>query len=631
MIAHLRSRLRRRSRPAAQQPPAAPPGVARTPRATASLDPRFATSWGRLARIALGQDAVPAAPQEEPFDPALATSAARSATRVRARALLAEALEEDRPLEVAVAEAAAALAEANDFDVAWALATGVGRLPGGARAATVGLVVGLHRRRQLDRAWEHAQSLGDEELARFLPVEAVDAALGVGTEAASARARDVAARTDLLSDASLVDLAGRFLVTGDRPTATALVDETRRRGGTAALDERRQRSLELIEASLDPRPTIVPEGAVPFAVIDYQSPDQALASGNVGDYIQTLSLLGNLARFGSVTFTGEDGLGDLATELQGRVRPKLRLPEVTGAMHLLPVNRDFSNGDDVPPGTWMIAFGWHMHPVYDLRYDFPYHPHIRPLFVSFHVNRLDMLSDDALAYLRAHGPVGCRDWTDRPPAAQRRGRRLLHRVPDQHRERRLPARAEVYDGDGVVGVIDLRQPRGRRREPTAVEVHTHQGDEYRHMTLVDGVHAASDLLGDYQRRFHRAVDPAAARVPPADRPRAAGHVPALDRRRRAVPGPDRDAPGRSRAAQDAARDPGARLDHDGGGTRRRGRGGGLRAVARGHRRAGRAGQGAFRGRGRGPADPVRRGLRRCGAAGRRAPGTGRTTTSTRAG
>ena len=42
----------------------------------------------------------------------------------------------------------------------------------------------------------------------------------------------------------------------------------------------------------------------------------------------------------------------------------------------------------------MFAFGWHMHPLYDLRYDFPYHPNIRPLFISFHVNRLDMLTDD---------------------------------------------------------------------------------------------------------------------------------------------------------------------------------------------------------------------------------------------
>ena len=51
----------------------------------------------------------------------------------------------------------------------------------------------------------------------------------------------------------------------------------------------------------------------------------------------------------------------------------------------------------------MVAFGWHMHPLYDLRYEFPYHPGIRPMFVSFHVNRLEMLTDEAVAYLRATG------------------------------------------------------------------------------------------------------------------------------------------------------------------------------------------------------------------------------------
>ena len=30
--------------------------------------------------------------------------------------------------------------------------------------------------------------------------------------------------------------------------------------------------------------------------------------------------------------------------------------------------------------------------------------------MSFHVNRLEMLTDEAQDYLREHGPVGCRDW-----------------------------------------------------------------------------------------------------------------------------------------------------------------------------------------------------------------------------
>ena len=99
-----------------------------------------------------------------------------------------------------------------------------------------------------------------------------------------------------------------------------------------------------------------------------------LTSGNVGDYIQTLALLGNLARHCNVTFSGDDELGELATELQERVPPDLRIPEPKGSVHLVPVDRDFSSASAVPEGTWLFAFGWHMHPLYDLRYDFPYHP-----------------------------------------------------------------------------------------------------------------------------------------------------------------------------------------------------------------------------------------------------------------
>ena len=34
-----------------------------------------------------------------------------------------------------------------------------------------------------------------------------------------------------------------------------------------------------------------------------------------------------------------------------------------------------------------------------------------PIFVSFHCNKRDLLTPDAVEYLRRYGPVGCRDWT----------------------------------------------------------------------------------------------------------------------------------------------------------------------------------------------------------------------------
>ena len=59
----------------------------------------------------------------------------------------------------------------------------------------------------------------------------------------------------------------------------------------------------------------------------------------------------------------------------------------------------------------MLAFGWFMHAIFELHYGFPFHRNLRPIFLSFHCNKRDLLTPDALAYLRACGPIGCRDWT----------------------------------------------------------------------------------------------------------------------------------------------------------------------------------------------------------------------------
>jgi hypothetical protein len=46
-----------------------------------------------------------------------------------------------------------------------------------------------------------------------------------------------------------------------------------------------------------------------------------------------------------------------------------------------------------------------------MRHGFPLHRNLRPIFVSFHCNKRNLLTPDAVEYLRRYGPVGCRDWT----------------------------------------------------------------------------------------------------------------------------------------------------------------------------------------------------------------------------
>ncbi len=155
----------------------------------------------------------------------------------------------------------------------------------------------------------------------------------------------------------------------------------------------------------------VPEPRIPFAAMDYGTPDRYRASRNIGDPVQTLASLGHVVRHQNLRFHGPTDLVDLVRDLQSRVRPEIVLDEVTADVELLTVHRDASTYNQLPPGTWMLAFGWFMHPVYSERHIFPFHDNIRPIFVSFHCNKRNLLTAEAVAYLKRYGPVGCRDWT----------------------------------------------------------------------------------------------------------------------------------------------------------------------------------------------------------------------------
>jgi lipopolysaccharide biosynthesis glycosyltransferase len=460
----------------------------------------YVREWFRLAAAVAGSGR---APGSRAPDPRSATDITRLARRQRAEAGLAEALSQGEPLESATCSSVAALTDLQEWNAAWAMTEGVGRLPGGSTATALGRAVLHHRRRQFDRAWNAVQRLDDETLATFIPVEAVDAALSAGSAEALGRALSIGRAGEVMTTAVVVDLAGRFLAFGERERAAALVAELHSRP-SMVLDERRRLALARVEDWLDRRPHPIPDHAIPIGVIDYTSPDFALASGNLGDHIQTLSLVANLARFSNVRFSGEDGLGTLAGELQGRVRPGLRLAHGAGAVNLIPIDRDFSTAGDVPTGTWLVAFGWHMHPLFDLRYDFPYHPNIRPLFVSFHVNRLDMLSDEALGYLRVHGPVGCRDWTTVFLLLSAGVDAFFTGCLTTTVDAIFPTREAAFRGGRAVGVIDVPE---RAAGPHARDIrsYSHQSDDVRYRSMADGMRAASERLTTYQRDLERVV------------------------------------------------------------------------------------------------------------------------------
>ncbi|MET1132386.1 MAG: glycosyltransferase [Aeromicrobium sp.] len=153
-----------------------------------------------------------------------------------------------------------------------------------------------------------------------------------------------------------------------------------------------------------------PAGTVPFAVLDYKQPDEAFASKNLGDHVQTIASLGHLVRRSGFRFSGETEAVRVAQMLQERVKPERVVDGDDAEVTLYRVQRDATSHDLVPDGTWMLAFGWYMHRQFGTTFDMPFNPRLRPIFVSFHVNAPTFLTEGVIEYLKKYAPVGCRDW-----------------------------------------------------------------------------------------------------------------------------------------------------------------------------------------------------------------------------
>jgi lipopolysaccharide biosynthesis glycosyltransferase len=152
-------------------------------------------------------------------------------------------------------------------------------------------------------------------------------------------------------------------------------------------------------------------GAPVIAVVDYKQPDITSTSSNVGDYIQTISMLGCIARLSNIEIEGHDTLTSAVSQLRARVRQDRIATGQGGKIALTVVDRDATLDVPPPPGTWMLAFGWHMHKSFTDSLAFPFHPSVRPIFISFHCNKQEMLTEDRVDYLKRFAPIGCRDWT----------------------------------------------------------------------------------------------------------------------------------------------------------------------------------------------------------------------------
>ncbi len=459
---------------------------------------RLERNQARLAESILGT--APMAADGDAVQPEAAVLR-QTARRQRALATYADLISQGVPSLTAQMATVRACLEAKDRHLARAFVVGITGPEDELRHLGLGLVVADMP--VLDRAWELFQKASRETLAELAPVEAASAALGVGTADAVDAALWIAQRPGH-SAQTLAALAPRLLVTGHPEIAQKLADEVTERSGELT-DEERAEFAKLDYWFRPVAPAQPPAGALRLGVIDYHQPDQSRASRNVGDYVQTLAMLGNLARFRGVRFTGADGLGELASTIQGRVTDDLHLPSEEKPVHLVPVSRDFSDGDPIPEDTWMVAFGWHMHSSFRLNFGLPYHSHLKPIFVSFHVNRVATLDEPTIAYLQANGPIGCRDWTTVDLLLSAGVDAFFTGCLTTTVNAVYPDLSSVPKAEQLVtAVVDVPE-RIEHSVEGPKHVFTHVDPINRSLSLVDGTRAALDLLDTYQRDYSRVV------------------------------------------------------------------------------------------------------------------------------
>jgi hypothetical protein len=265
----------------------------------------------------------------------------------------------------------------------------------------------------LSQAGDRLRRLPRDVALRLVPAEVVAVEFSADPAAAVATGRALLDRPARPDAETWLDLARHALARDQYELSQRALHRIAGLPGRTADELRREASwlenwVERARAKSTPAPTS--RGHVAVAVLDYNLPDYHRTSANVGDYVQTLASLGHLARHRNVRFHGEPQLRAQVTGLQARVPAEAQLGAADADVRVVPVNRDASSLDPVPEGTWMLAFGWYMHGWFRVHYDFPFHPHLRPLFVSFHVSRPELLSPEGVAYLRQHAPIGCRDW-----------------------------------------------------------------------------------------------------------------------------------------------------------------------------------------------------------------------------
>ena len=142
---------------------------------------------------------------------------------------------------------------------------------------------------------------------------------------------------------------------------------------------------------------------ITLGFLNYRCPTRA--SSNIGDHVQTIGALGQLRSFDLLNLDADPAVRSILDR-----NPTEEQIAVEAPVRIIPVDRDFSILQGHESTIWVPVCGWFAHPVYKLNVGLPFASNINPIFMSFHVNNFDILTPETFDYLKAHEPIGCRDY-----------------------------------------------------------------------------------------------------------------------------------------------------------------------------------------------------------------------------
>lgn len=319
-----------------------------------------------------------------------------------------------RPVDEAMLRAIRSLLRQRHVRRARAAAASMQAQPALAVAGDVAMALVALEDRVPDTAWQLMERHDLETVRRLATPELVSLAFRRDPMRAASLLQETLAAEAVLTAAQWFDLAAAAFLADESDLSAAALQRSRSLCGPELSPDLWAR-IEWLQpwyaraAERHRVPTTTP-GTIPFAVLDYRQPDRTRASSNLGDHVQTIASLGHVVRHRGFRFTGDPELTAVATTLQQRVARRRRIDGDDAVLELHRVDRDASSYAAVPDGTWALTFGWLMHPMFQTTYDAPMNPRLRPIFISVHINDLELLTPEAVAWFRRYAPVGCRDW-----------------------------------------------------------------------------------------------------------------------------------------------------------------------------------------------------------------------------